>query len=186
MSCLQFYAYRLMKRTSDANHLLRCCAPFQQYVVDMYAKIESERLRYFSLNQKKLRVEEYAHLRDAISNDHGGDSIGRLTILPSSFTGGPRYMHERTQDAMTYVRNFGTPDLFITFTCNPKWPEILAEFYPGQISSDRTDLEARVFRQKLIALMSILTKDIWGSPLPHVFCRMAKERFTTRPHFALA
>ena len=27
-----------------------------------------------------------------------------LTILPSSFTGGMRYMHERTQDAMTYVR----------------------------------------------------------------------------------
>ncbi|KAH8267063.1 hypothetical protein KR044_003170 [Drosophila immigrans] len=33
-------------------------------------------------------------------------------------------MHEYAQDAMTYVRNYGTPDLFSTFTCNPKWMEI--------------------------------------------------------------
>lgn len=40
--------------------------------------------------------------------------LGTMVVLPSSFTGGPRYMHERTQDAMTYVRHFGRPDLFIT------------------------------------------------------------------------
>lgn len=34
------------------------------------------------------------------------------------FTGGPRYMQQRKQDAMVYVRNFGRPDLFITMTCN--------------------------------------------------------------------
>lgn len=39
-------------------------------------------------------------------------------ILPSSYVGGPRYMHERTQDYMTYVRNYGRPDLFITVTYN--------------------------------------------------------------------
>ncbi|XP_067930639.1 uncharacterized protein [Watersipora subatra] len=53
-----------------------------------------------------------------------------MVILPSSFTGGPRYMHERTQDAMTYVRNYGRPDLFITFTCNSKWDEISNELLP--------------------------------------------------------
>ena len=33
-------------------------------------------------------------------------------------------MHEYAQDAMTYVRAYGRPDLFITFTCNPTWDEI--------------------------------------------------------------
>ncbi|GFT05678.1 hypothetical protein TNCV_1045351 [Trichonephila clavipes] len=33
--------------------------------------------------------------------------LSKMVVLPSSFTGGFRYMHERTQDAMTYVRHFG-------------------------------------------------------------------------------
>lgn len=32
--------------------------------------------------------------------------MGKMVVLPSSFTGGLCYMHERTQDAMTYVRHF--------------------------------------------------------------------------------
>jgi hypothetical protein len=67
-------------------------------------------------------------------------------------------MHEYTQDAMTYVRNHGRPDLFITFTCNPKWKEIQEELMEGQAPSDRHDLLARVFRQKLIKLVNIITK----------------------------
>ena len=45
-------------------------------------------------------------------------------ILPSSYHGGPRYMHQKRLDAMAYVSEFGKPDLFITFTTNPEWPEI--------------------------------------------------------------
>ena len=33
-------------------------------------------------------------------------------------------MNEKTQDVMTYVRKYGRPDIFITFTCNPLWDEI--------------------------------------------------------------
>ena len=33
-------------------------------------------------------------------------------------------MHDCQQDAMTYVRKYGYPDLFITTTTNPNWPEI--------------------------------------------------------------
>ncbi|GFY01911.1 ATP-dependent DNA helicase [Trichonephila clavipes] len=60
---------------------------------------------------------------DAITATDGQLSeLGKMVVLSSSFSGGSRYMHERTQDAMTYVRHFGRPDLFITFTCNSKWP----------------------------------------------------------------
>lgn len=62
----------------------------------------------------KFRVKQYAlaHLRDAINSDGHVTDIGQLVILPSSFTGGPRYMNERTQDAMTYVHNYGRLDHF--------------------------------------------------------------------------
>ncbi|GBP75802.1 hypothetical protein EVAR_15051_1 [Eumeta japonica] len=67
-------------------------------------------------------------------------------------------MHEYAQDAMTYVRNYGTPDLFITVTCNPKWTEIERELEPGQKPQDRHDIIARVFQQKLKVMMDVLTK----------------------------
>ena len=158
VSAMSFYAYRIMLRTGSVNHILRCRQLFHQFLVDMYAKIESERLLFIRLNQKKLRVDEYVHLKDAIAKDGNINDVGKLVILPSSFTGSPRHMHEYTQDAMTYVRNYGRPDLFVTFTCNPKWEEIQVELLPGQTHSDRHDLLARVFRQKLISLMNIVTK----------------------------
>jgi len=34
------------------------------------------------------------------------------------------YMHEHKQDAMTYVRKYGHPELFTTTTTNPNSPEI--------------------------------------------------------------
>ena len=119
VSCMDFYAYHLMIRSNYFCHLHRFHDLFHQYLVDMYAKVETERLLFIKSHQKELRVESYVHLRDGINNDAGREGIGQLYILPSSFTGGPRYMHERTQDAMSYVRHYGRPDLFITFTCNP-------------------------------------------------------------------
>ena len=67
-------------------------------------------------------------------------------------------MHEYTQDAMVYVRTYGRPDLFITFTCNPTWSEIAEELFPGEAPSDRHDITARVFKQKLTKLIDVLTK----------------------------
>lgn len=55
----------------------------------MYAKIETERLVYIRTNQRRLRAEEYVHLRDAMQSDNNVEDLGRLVILPSSFTGGP-------------------------------------------------------------------------------------------------
>ncbi|KAL0860211.1 hypothetical protein ABMA27_010518 [Loxostege sticticalis] len=114
----EFYAYRIMIRVNETyNHKLNTRRLLQQFLVDMYAKIE-ERMLYIRLNQKKLRIEEYIHLRDTIMNDGNIDDIETMVILPSSYIGSPRHMHEYTQDAMTYVRKYGRPDLFITFTCN--------------------------------------------------------------------
>ena len=120
VSAMDFYAYRLMVRAGSANHTLRCRQLFHQFVVDMYAKIECERLSYIRFNQRKLQVELYIHLKDAVANDGDTDKVGQLVILLNAFTGSPRHIHEYTQDAMTCVRNYGRPDLFVTFTCNPK------------------------------------------------------------------
>ncbi|KAL4104808.1 hypothetical protein QTP88_020084 [Uroleucon formosanum] len=140
LSAMNYYAYRMMIRTHEENVILKCGRLFQQFAVDMYVKVETERLAFIRFNQPKLRSEDYIHLRDAIHSDGDVQNIGRLTVLPSTYIGSPRHMHEYAQDAMTYVRNYGTPDLFITVTCNPKWTEIERELEPGQKPQDRHDI----------------------------------------------
>ncbi|XP_055614537.1 uncharacterized protein LOC129760881, partial [Uranotaenia lowii] len=158
VSSMNFYAYRFMIRQDADNHLLRYRRLFQQFAVDMYVKIETERLNFIRFNQAKLRSEEYVHLRDAVSSEGNVNNIGRLTILPSTYVGSPRHMQKYSQDAMTYVRYYGRPDLFITLTCNPKWTEITQQLKPGQTASDRHDITARVFRQKQKSLMDFIVK----------------------------
>ncbi|VDM94363.1 unnamed protein product [Onchocerca ochengi] len=48
-----------------------------QYV-DIYAKIETERLVFIRLNQNKLLSEECIHLREAVVNDGDTTNVGRL------------------------------------------------------------------------------------------------------------
>lgn len=95
---------------------------------------------------------------------------GKMLILPSSFVGGPRYMLNLFQDAMAIVRNFGKPDLFITITCNPNWPEILAQLKEGQTPQDIPDIVSRVFRLKLKQILDqLLKKEILGKVDAHMY-----------------
>ena len=103
-----------MHRDNDFNIILRGRKVLQQFVVDMYCKIESERLLFIRGAQKKLRADSYSILRDSlVSGDADPSNVGQRVILPATFTGSPRYMHERTQDALCYVRKHGRPDLFL-------------------------------------------------------------------------
>ncbi|GBB91115.1 hypothetical protein RclHR1_18230005 [Rhizophagus clarus] len=139
----------------DGDWLQRAGRLYQQYIIDQYAKVEQNRLNYLRHNQASLRTDLYNGVSDAI---HTGDStqVGQRIILPSSFAGGPRQMYQLYQDAMTIVSYFGKPDLFVTFTCNPKWPEITRELLPHQSAVDRPDLTARIFHIKLQELLKDL------------------------------
>lgn len=180
-SATNFYSHRIMIRQDEDNYILRCRQLFHQYIVDMYAKIETERLVFLRFHQMQLRSEDYIHLRDAVLNDGNATDVGRLTILPSSYIGSPRHMHEYAQDALAYVRCFGRPDLFITFTCNVNWDDIRQLLLPGQSPMDRHDIIARVFRQKLKSLMNFIVKHkVFGS----VCCWMYSVEWQKRgfPH----
>jgi len=59
------------------------------------------------------------------------DIGSKVTILPSIMPGSPRAMKARMQDAMVIVRKRGKPEFFITFICNPKWPDVQNLLEPG-------------------------------------------------------
>jgi hypothetical protein len=50
------------------------------------------------------------------------------------------------------------PDAFITFICNPQWPEIKRALLLGQQLQDRPDLVIRVFKIKLKELINDIHK----------------------------
>lgn len=81
-----------------------------------------------------------------------------MTILPATYIGSPRHMHEYAQDAMSYVRHYGRS--FVTFICNPQWSEIKRELLHSQTPVDRHDITARVFKQKFKSLMNFLIKHL--------------------------
>jgi hypothetical protein len=165
--------------THDGRTCLRCFSAlhrggklFGEKLLDAYLLTESDRLAYQAKNQKQLRAETYAGVQAAVLATTGA-TVGRKVILAPSFVGGPRHYHEQYRNAMAIVRAFGKPDLFITFTCNPKWPEITRELLPGQTTVDRPDLVARVFKMKLDALLT----DLWETGIfGHVRARVHTVR----------
>ncbi|GJS64165.1 ATP-dependent DNA helicase PIF1-like protein [Tanacetum coccineum] len=66
----------------------------------------------------------------------------------------------KIHDAMALCRTYGNPDLFITFTSNPKWPEIgeMLAYVPGQKPHDRPEVGTRVYKLKLTELLDDLQK----------------------------
>ena len=160
----EFYAHRLMQRYCHDSGVVElphaCGRLFQQYLVDAYVKLESQRLDWVLQNQTKLRVDTLHGLLDFLeSADDDSQLTGKPVILPASFGGSPRSLHQAYLDSMAIVSRFGKPDFFITMTANPSWPEILANLRPGETAADRPDLVARVFHAKLTALLKVLTKD---------------------------
>jgi hypothetical protein len=193
LSARQFYAYRLQIRPISEEdprcYLWMCGRLAHQYVVDQYAKIESERLNFLRKNQRRIRVELYGGLIDAIAADLPAQDVGRqLTVLPSSYIGGPRHMNQLFQDAMSIVRTYGKPDIFITFTCNPKWPEITRDMerHPGQVASDRPDLTVRHFSVRLKDLLQDLTHNsVLGKVVAYTWVIEFQKRGLPHSHILL-
>ncbi|KAK9698409.1 hypothetical protein RND81_08G102300 [Saponaria officinalis] len=138
---------------------------FQQFLVDAYTMIETERLNFIRRNQKILRADKYITLKESVARGVTNPAAkGRRVVIPSSFTGSTRYMIRNYQDAMATCKEFGFPDLFITFTCNPKWPEITRYVKKiGVRPEDRPNILCRVFKIKLDQLIRDLKKQkaIW-------------------------
>ncbi|KAL0328120.1 UNVERIFIED_CONTAM: hypothetical protein Scaly_2244600 [Sesamum calycinum] len=85
-----------------------------QYVVDNYVKIEAQKLRWIRFHQNDIRAELYEGLQDCLNaGENNAGNVGRRIILPSSFTGSPRDMYQRYQDAMAIVQKFEDYDCVV-------------------------------------------------------------------------
>ena len=95
-------------------------------------------------------------------------------------------MIQNYQDAMTICRHYRNPDLFITFTCNPKWPEITRALtmIPGQKLEDRPYIISRVFKIKLDNILSTnKSGEIFGTVIVDLYVIEFQKRGLPQCHF---
>ena len=175
LSPKKFYSRLLCQRTCDFNILIHCGRLFQQYLCEMFVKKESERLSWLRYNQSKLRASDYIHLRELLvdaatnmnevnewtdNNERDNlQTVGSLVVLPSNHIGSDRYMWQKMHDFIAISNSVGHPDIFITMTCNPYWPETQNALFADQRADGRLDLCYRVFRIKLKLLLKHLKND---------------------------
>ncbi|XP_044348455.1 uncharacterized protein [Triticum aestivum] len=128
VTMLEYYAYRLDDRPGDFNTPLRGKRLTQAYEVDGYCCVEEFCMAFYHKPgfQNKYRSSPYNDLANSVSRGNtSGSLVGQRIILASSFTRGPRYMYQNYQDSIAICRKYGCPDLFVTFTSNAAWPEIV-------------------------------------------------------------
>ncbi|XP_022030782.1 uncharacterized protein LOC110931708 [Helianthus annuus] len=184
----EYFAYNVQDRVSHFSLILNARRLLQQFLVDVYTMIESERLLFIRLQQNNLRSEIYENLRKLGQNGNPDMSnVGTRVLLPSSFTGGSRYMRKNYYDAMAICKWFGYPDFFITITCNPKWPEIKIFLKNTNINpEDRPDILCRLFKIKLDAIMKDLQEtSLFGNALAVVYTIKFQKRGLPHAHICL-
>ncbi|XP_046391588.1 uncharacterized protein LOC124159723 [Ischnura elegans] len=164
----------------------------QAWQVEMFARYEEERLRFIRFSQHRsntetaLRVVPLDELveaernrqrigqvmqdlhRDETVQGEGGVQPGKV-YLPSSFTGGPRYMKVHYENAMGLVSRLGSPTFFLTFTYSANWVENKKACPHGTGLSDPATA-CRIFQIKLGELMrDIRSGAFFGKPLYIVY-----------------
>lgn len=181
-----FYRSRLSIRKYESSMVFYGERLFQQYIVDAFASCESPRLNWIRNHQRDIRADVYNGIQDTLYREDVelGDT-GRRSILPPTHTGSPRFMQRIYQDSMALVRHFGKPNLFITFTANPHWPEIEDNIFTGQQPYDRPDIIARVFHLKVGEIVRDLKKGIFGPYAGHVNTIEYQKRGLPHMHLLL-
>jgi hypothetical protein len=83
---------------------------------------------------------------------------------------------------MARVCKFGKPNLFVTFTCNPKWKEIIDALLPGQTAKDRLELVTRDFNLKLDTFLKDIKDDVLGNVITKIWVIRFQKRGLPHAH----
>ncbi|XP_015965472.1 uncharacterized protein LOC107489220 [Arachis duranensis] len=135
-----------------------------------------------------IKCDLYKGICEAVVNgDNSATTYGRRIVFPATFVGGPKYIIQNYQDAMAICTKVGYPDLFLTFTCNPKWPEIVNHLSTrGLKAEDRPVIVCRTFKMKLDSLVKELPVNmLFGRVVAVVYTIEFQKRGLPHAHILL-
>eukprot|EP00795_Rhopilema_esculentum_P007312 gene7312-13008_t len=95
-------------------------------------------------------------------------------------------MNQNYHDAMTIVRKYGKPDIFLTMTAKPRWPEVIQNLLPHQQPSDQPGIIIHVFHLKLQELLrDILERNLLGHVKAYVYTIEFQKRGLPHTHMII-
>ncbi|KAL0759093.1 hypothetical protein Bca101_075243 [Brassica carinata] len=151
----EYFAFRILERRWEAPTITRSGRLFHQFLVDAYTMIESSRLRYLWLNQKKLRSSSYAAIQKAPTR--AGAKMaeqGSRIFIPATFTGG--------KSSATYARKLFARMLVSKSLSQPHvvweatWEYLTDDIlYKKRRETGRPDMNLTIEQIKNIALTEI-------------------------------
>lgn len=119
----EWLAFRIQSIPSGAPTLLKSRRLYQQFSVDGFTMMESERLRWLRKDQSKLRVGKHHNLSELNSNGHTECSnTGNGIFLRSSYIGNHRYMDQLYFNRMEMCSYIGFHDLLLHLHVTPTGP----------------------------------------------------------------
>ncbi|KAE9283341.1 hypothetical protein PR003_g27150 [Phytophthora rubi] len=191
-----FQQWVVDQRAKCEQEQLRWVATHQKEIrANQYHGVEDALLNENTINldEGEGLLSEYDRTRGELVHpdrqqreDHFLRQIGKRVILPDSHVGGPRFMYKAYQDSMAIVREYGKPNDFVTMTCNPKWEEIEEKIAdPLQSAQDRPDIVARVWQQKLKALLKDLDEGVLGRLLARIYVVEFQKRGLPHAHILI-
>jgi Helitron helicase-like domain at N-terminus len=115
----------------------------------------------------------------------GDDEPVPDVYLPSGFIHSPAWSAANVSDCLALRKALGPITLFITFTTNPKWPEIVSELRPGEVAFDRPDVLIRAFQRRSSLFMKDISKYL-GPIRYHIRIMEFQKRGLPHLHIAVA
>jgi hypothetical protein len=124
-----------------------------KWICDMYSCTMDERLNVIRGGKSAERhtfgmdeVDEEEDDEDDYNTHEATQNRRSATYcLPASFTGSAKYYANQVADALSLAHQLGKPNLFITVTCNPNWPELLSKL-EGRSTTEVPQITTRVFK----------------------------------------
>jgi hypothetical protein len=135
---MKYYRIRLLQNDNRFRSLGRLN---NEYLVDMFSRMEDERLQY---------------RRQGLIDRAGGEKDINYHLGPD-WIGSRAWASEQVADSLALCREYGRPSLFITVTTNPNWPEIWDRLYPGQNTSEQPGVVARAFKARFSLMMKAIS-----------------------------
>uniref|UniRef100_A0A183BR78 Helitron_like_N domain-containing protein n=1 Tax=Globodera pallida TaxID=36090 RepID=A0A183BR78_GLOPA len=143
----------------------------QLYTLTFNNRAEAQKVQYMKRKQGQRRL--------VLPSLQG--PLGRVYMTDEHFRGSRQYYQREYANCMTICREFGPPDLLVTFTMSPDCPELLTMLGSDPSGKqqqwfDRPDLVCRLFVDKLQELYKDLTERgvlgpvrAWFGALEHQF-----------------
>ena len=154
----------------------------QEWVCDTISRAEDMNITYLQRPEMQKRMSTFNNaIRPGLKDS---TAVGKR--LPMSHPGNPARRKRAQVEGLAVVARRGKPHLFVTMTCDKKWPEITQNLEEGQDAMDRPDLCNRVFKVKLIQLMKELRSGAVFGPLDyHMYVIEFQKRGLPHAHIIL-